>query len=76
MVLKLLHVIQKYSKFAKFVGLYYSAFYNISQPILLVLSRLQTSKFSITSFYMASFIRHASARVYVRQILYDKFLVF
>ena len=41
-----------------------------------VLSRLQTSKFSMTSFYMTSFICQVHVCIYVRQILYDKFLVF
>ena len=36
------------------------------------LSRLHTSKFSMTSFYVTSFIC-PSARVKMQQILYDKF---
>jgi hypothetical protein len=42
--------------------------------ICLLKSRLQTSKFSMTSFYVTSVTDLSSARVYMpQQILYDKF---
>ena len=34
---------------------------------------VRTSKFSMTSFYLTSFICQVHARVYMQQILYDKF---